>query len=167
MNEKTTKKLLEWWDSLQNDNGGKAQLKRCHSPQEAILYPQTFKLKHILYWLPLEALATVAGVGAHIKSATGKNFGVALATPAEIGGLAPFSETRFRQLLSARDWQELYRFLRRAVTILDGKVSFVNFVETVILWSEEFTGKYKEIGKSLKFKLSEAYYTNLLLQEKK
>ncbi len=167
MNEKTKESLLQWWGNLQKDKGGCAQLKRCHTPQEAILNPQAFRLKSVLYWLPLEALATVAGVGSHIKKATGKQFGQALATRGEAKGRVLFSETRFRQLLSARDWVELYRLLRRAVTLLDGEVGFISFVDTVILWSEEFSGKYKEIGKSLKFKLSEAYYTSLLLQEKK
>ena len=162
MKEETKDKLLEWWKVLQNDKGGKAQLKRCKSPQEAILYPQTFRLKHTLYWLPLEALATVAGVGAHIKKDSGKSFGKALAMTKENGGRVLFSESRFRQLLSARNWEELYRLLRRAVTILDGEVGFINFVETIILWSEEFSGKYKRVGNGLKFKLSKAYYSELI-----
>lgn len=160
MNVKTTEILIKWWANLQEDSGGRAQLRRCQSPEEAALHPQTFQLKHMLSWLPLEAVATIAGVGAHIKDASGADFGKALAVPKD--GRVPFSESRFRQLLTARDWNELYRSFRRAVTILDGKVSFINFVDTIILWSEEFKGQYKEAGKTVKFKLSEAYYTEAI-----
>ncbi len=162
MNEKTTEALTQWWANLQRDNGGRAQLRCCHSPEEAALHPQTFYLKNMLSWLPLEAVATIAGVGAHIKDASGADFGKALAAPKEKNGRVPLSESRFRQLLTARDWNELYRSLRRAVTVLDGKVGFINFVEIIILWSEELRGKYKEAGKSVKFKLSEAYYTEAM-----
>ena len=165
MNEKTQELLTDWWDALQKDNGGRAQLKRCQTPEDAALLPQTFRLKQMLSWMPLEAVAVIAGVGAHIKESNGTDFGKALATPHDKNGRVPLSESRFRQLLSARDWTELYRSLRRAVTILDGKVGFINFVDTVELWSKELRGEYAAAGKSVKFKLSEAYYTEAMKHE--
>ena len=158
MNDKTAVALTKWWENLQADNGGRAQLKRCQTPEEAALHPQTFRLKQSISWLPLEAVATIAGVAAHIKDTKGEDFGKSLAKPKGKKGRVPLSESRFRQLLSARDWNELYRSLRRAVTILDGKVGFVNFVEIVILWSKELQGEFAKPGKSVKYKLSEAYY---------
>jgi len=104
-------------------------------------------------------VATIAGVAAHIKDAKGEDFGKSLAKPKEKSGRAPLSESRFRQLLSARDWNELYRSLRRAVTALDGKVGFINFVDAIILWSKEFQGEFAKPGKSVKYKISESYYT--------
>jgi len=162
MDDKTKEFLTQWWKDLQNDNGGRARLRRCQTPEEAALQPQTYRLKQILSWLPLEAVATIAGIAAHIKEVAGEGFGKSLAKPKEKNGRVPFSETRFRQLLSARDWNELYRSLRRAVTILDGKVGYLSFVQTVILWNEEFKGEYARPGKSVKYKLSESYYTEAM-----
>jgi len=163
MNDKTAEAITRWLVSLQEDNGGRTQLKRCQSAEEAVLHPQTFRLKQTLPWLPLEAVATIAGVAAHIKESNStKKFGEALATPKEKNGRVPLSETRFRQLLSSRDWNELYRSLRRTVDILDGKVGFVNFVETIILWSNELQGEFAKPGKSVKYKLSESYYTEAM-----
>lgn len=162
MNDKTVEIVNKWWCSLQDDNGGRAQLKRCQTPEEAALHPQTFRLKQVIPWLPLEAIATITGVASHIKDPKGEVFGKSLAKPKEKSGHVPFSESRFRQLLSARDWNELYRSLRRAITILDGKVNLISFVDTIILWSNELNGKFIKPGKGLKYKLSEDYYTEAI-----
>ena len=167
MNTQSEEAISNWWNRLQDNSGGKARLKRCQTPEEAALLPETFSLGKLLPWLPIEARATIAGVSAYIKkSSSKKKFGEALATPKEKNGRVPLSESRFRQLLSARDWQEVYRSLRRVVTILDGDIDLIQFVETIILWSEELQGKYREPGKGLKFKLSQDYYTIAMKYEK-
>ena len=159
--------FVKWWARLQENNGGRAQLKRCHSPEEAALHPETHRLKSMLpKWIPLEAIATIAGVSAHIKNSTNLNFAQSLARPKENNGRVPLSESRFRQLLSCREWDELYRTLRRSVSILDGNVNLKSFVDTVLLWSAEFYGEYKKPGKSFKFKLSRDYYETAMKYEK-
>ena len=101
--------FTKWWARLQENNGGRAQLKRCNSPEEAALHAETHRLKSMLpNWIPLEAVATIAGVSAHIKNDTKLGFAQSLATPKEKNGRVPLSESRFRQLLSCREWDELY-----------------------------------------------------------
>ncbi len=159
--------FTDWWDRLQKNNGGRAQLKRCSSPEEAALHPETHRLKNMLPdWLPLEAVATIVGVSAHIKNETKLGFAQSLATPKEKNGRVPLSESRFRQLLSCRDWDELYRTLRRSVSILDGNVNLLSFVDAVLLWNDEFRGAYRKPGKSLKFELSRDYYEIAMKYEK-
>ncbi len=159
--------FTNWWVRLQDNNGGRAQLKRCSSPEEAALHSETHRLKNMLPgWFPLEAVATIAGVSAHIKNDTKLGFAQSLATPKEKNGRVPLSESRFRQLLACRDWDELYRTLRRSVSVLDGKVNLLSFVDTVLLWNDEFRGKYKKPGKSLKFELSRDYYEIAMKHEK-
>lgn len=156
-------KFSTWWDELKRDNGRKAQLRRCSSPDEAAILPGTYYLKRTLpKWVPLELVATIAGLSAHIKENREMRFIESLATPKEKSGRVPFSESRFRQLLSCRDWDELYRNLRRAIIILDNSVNYESFVKTVFLWNDEFRGAHTRPGKSTKFQLSREYYETVM-----
>ena len=167
INEEMQKIFINWWKKLQENNGERAQLRRCNSPEEAALHSETYRLKNMLpKWISLEAVATIAGVSAHIKNDTSLEFAKSLATPKEKNGRVPLSESRFRQLLSSREWDELYRALRRTVSILDGNVNLVSFVNTVLLWDDEFKGHYKRPGKGLKFELSRDYYETSMKYEK-
>lgn len=166
INEDMQKIFTNWWEDLQKNTGGKAQLKRCRSPEDAALHPETHRLKGMLpNWVPYELVATIAGVTAHIKTNSGLSFAESLATPKERNGRVPFNEGRFRQMLSCRDWDELYRNLRRAITILDGSVNLLSFIDAVFLWNDEFRGKYTRPGKGLKFELSRTYYETAMKYE--
>ncbi len=162
--------LLAWWRSMDDTSGARAQLRRCVSPEEAVLHPQTHHLTHVLPWASLEAVATIAGLLSHVKSGEGDSasIGHKLAKPTEPGGSPPFSETRFRQLLTSRDWNEFYRNLRRAIQILGGDVNPLLIADTILCWGKE----YREQGqaaraKSLRFRLSQDYYTEALKHESK
>jgi CRISPR system Cascade subunit CasB len=167
MNKEMQKIFADWWTRLQDNHGGRAQLRRCRSPEEVALHPETHRLKNKLPgWLPLEAVATIVGVSAHIKNSTKQKFAQSLATPKEKNGRVPLSENRFRQLISCREWGELYRGLRRSVTLLDGRVNLLSFVDTILLWNDEFRGAYKKPGKGVKFELSRDYYETAIKHEK-
>lgn len=162
--------LLAWWRSMHDSSGDRAQLRRCVSPEEAVLHPQTHRLTHVLPWVPLEAVATVAGLLSHVKSGEGDSSSVGhkLAKPTEPGGSPPFSETRFRQLLGSRDWNDFYRNFRRAIQILGGDVNPLLVADTILCWGREYQGKEPTApGKSLKFRLSQDYYTEALKHESK
>ena len=162
-NEETRKELLQWWRSLDDVSGAKAQLRRCAAPEEAALHPQTYRVMQILGWASSEAASTIAGVLSHIKAGQDdpSPLGQKLAKPLEPGGPAPFSETRFRQLLKSRDWSEFYRNLRRAVQVLRGQVNPLLVADVILAWDKEFrNADYLAPGRSLKFWLSEQYYTS-------
>ena len=162
-NQETREELLHWWRSLKDVSGAKAQLRRCAAPEEAALHPQTYRVMQILGWASSEAAATIAGVLSHIKSGEDdpSPLGQKLAKPSEPGGPAPLSETRFRQLLKSRDWSEFYRNLRRAVQVLRGQVNPMRVADVILAWDKESRNQeYLAPGKSLKFWLSEQYYTN-------
>lgn len=157
--------LFNWWLKLQSDNGARAVLKRCSSPFEAALQPGTYQIKNILPWYSYEALATSAGILAHIKSGVENHFypfGYYLAHPAETGGRSPCSETRFRQFLSAREWGEFFTGLRRIVKLLNGKVNPIIVADVIFRWDRE--QREQKISKSvysLKFDLSNDYYSEI------
>ena len=95
-------------------------------------------------------------------------FGHKLAKPSEPGATPPFSETRFRQLLSSRDWNEFYRNLRRAVQVLGGNVNPLLVADMILCWDKESLNQgYVPPGKSLKFWLSRDYYTESMKHETK
>lgn len=162
-NEETREELLAWWRSLGKVSGARAQLRRCAAPEEAALHPQTYRVMQILGWASSEAAATIAGVLSHIESGEDdpSPLGQRLARPTEPGGSAPFSETRFQQLLKSRDWSEFYRNLRRAIQVLRGQANPLQVADVILAWDKESRNlKYRAPGKSLKFWLSEQYYTS-------
>lgn len=163
--EEQEKDILEWLHSLHKRSGQRAALRRCSSPAVAALYPDTFRVKSIIPWASYEAAATIAGILSHIRQEGEKintEFAVMLAIPSGQGGRAPFSETRFRQLLSSRDWNEFYTRLRRAVKILNGNVNPLSLADIILRWDEEHRpGGIKGFGRSLTFDLSNEYYSQL------
>ena len=153
-------RLFKWWLELLDNSGRRAQLKRCASPEEAALIPETFKVKTILPKASIEACATIAGILSALKKeclSVSLPLGKQLAV--EKNSRPLFSETRFRQLLSSKTWNELYTHLRRAVGILDGMVNPIPLTEFILRWDWE--AKYAATqapGKSLVFELSRDYY---------
>ena len=157
---------IVWWESLQEDNGGRATLKRSKTLESSALHPQTIALKRVYPWMSIEALATLASLATFLKRATpsddSETFGKIMAKPSTPGGRPPISELRFKQLLAARDWDELFRLLRRIVAVIDGGVAFTTMADVISKWDQELRGAPKAPGKTLKYKLSEAYYVELL-----
>ena len=69
MSELDCNSILSWWNSLKDNSGGRAQLRRAHNPTEVVFLP----VYHRLYGkcgsdnINKEALACVAGLCAHVK----------------------------------------------------------------------------------------------------
>ncbi len=167
LREEMHERFIQWWKDLQEDSGGRAQLRRCNSLVEVVLHPEMYRLKRVLpNWISLEVMAILVGLGAHIKENISYGFAESLATPKDKNGRIPFSESRFRQLLSSRDWEELYRNIRRAILILEGKVNLISFFDMVMLWNDEFNESHKKIGRGVRYKLSHSYYDTVMKYEK-
>lgn len=162
--------ILAWWKELvgrdgegkkkdKGDTANRAKLRRCATPGAAVLNPQTNRLVNILpNYVSPEAAATIAGILSHIKKSGSGNIAKKLGEVKN--GRVVFSETRFRQLLSSSEWDEFYKSLRRAVVMLDGNVSPVSVADMILKWDQEYRGSFKkELSKSLKFVLSQEYYS--------
>lgn len=134
-------KLREWWNSLKDNRGERAELRRAETPLE-ILPTKAF---HRLCWIlpkwekrDLLALAIVAGVLAHVKTAGHGSFPRQLGTPKEQGGdKAIFSELRFQQLLSSKDHDEFYQRLRRAVQLAGGTADICLLADGILHWAKD------------------------------
>lgn len=159
--EKLIEDILAWRAGLLENNGARARLKRCETPEKAMLLRETHELLGKLSpFVSAEAVATIAGIIPHIKrDGSGK---LAENLGKEKNGRVVFSEVRFRNLLACREWNEFYTALRRAVVILNGNVDPVSIIETITLWDEEKQGRYKEPSKKLSFRLANDYYSQSL-----
>ncbi|MDW7711432.1 MAG: type I-E CRISPR-associated protein Cse2/CasB [Deferrisomatales bacterium] len=138
--------LLVWWKGMDQDRGGRAELRRAATPTEVTFSPCFHRLLSRL--LPEDDspnaeratnLAAIAGLAAHVKTnEEGASFAEQMAARkapgsknAKVGGL------RFRRLLEVSDVNELYPLLIRVVRLLDRRVNLVSLANAVFWWNEK------------------------------
>ncbi len=165
-------RLMNWWKELQTKSGNRAELRRCHSPEDAASKADTFRLYNILgSFRSIESAATIAGLLSHLKPESEFDlspFGKKLATIREGGDKPIFSESRFRQLLKSRDWNNFYTNMRRSIVVLNGRVHPLYIADIVLRWAREQKLDYvNRPGQSLHFRLSQEYYNEIIRREEK
>ncbi|MCK9555186.1 type I-E CRISPR-associated protein Cse2/CasB [bacterium] len=131
MNEVDYGNILSWWSGLEHDTGGRAELRRAHSPTEVVFLPAYHRLYNKLETehIDKEALACVAGLCAHIK----ENGGGKVAE--QMSGT--ISNLRFRKLLAINSREELYHAMIRMIRQLKGTVNIIDLAKTVYWWNEK------------------------------
>ncbi|MBU2789392.1 type I-E CRISPR-associated protein Cse2/CasB [Acidithiobacillus caldus] len=139
--------IADWWKHLASDRGGRAELRRAHSPEGVALIPSAIDLITRLRSTPVAQypawetrLPAIAGLAAHLdQNATP----VVLAPPdrtalpkamARNSGNRPMvSELRFRRLLrTPRD--ELYRPIVRILAQLDHQAGLYDLADALFWW---------------------------------
>lgn len=124
--------VLKWWKGLENDRGGRAELRRAHNPTEVVFVPAYHRL-YTEFGLPdKEALACVAGLCAHVKDHREGKFAEHMTE----GDKPKVSPLRFRRLLAANEREELYHAMIRIIRLLGGKGNVVDLAKTVYWWNE-------------------------------
>lgn len=171
-NENQRENLLNWWRLLQNNTGNRAELRRCHSPEDAAAKADSFRVYNIIgHYYSIQAAAAIAGLLAHIKPESEFDktpFGKKLSSIKEGGEKPVFSESRFRHLLKSRNWNDFYTNMRRAVVVLDGRVHPLTIVDIILRWDKEQKPDYiTNPAYSLRFRLSQEYYTEIIKREEK
>jgi len=157
-NEEIMESVKSWHEELCENNGARARLRRCESPEKVMMQSEThILLDKLPSFISPEAVATIAGILSHVKVNGAGGLGERLGTKKNDKVL--FSETRFRNLLSCREWNEFYTALRRAVVVLDGNINPLSIVEVIKMWDEDKRGTLKEPTKKLSFKLAKEYYS--------
>lgn len=79
------------------------------------------------------ALAIIAGVVSHV-SENDPTLSFAERMAQKNGGAPVMSELRFRRLLAVRTEEGLFRELRRAVKLADGRLNIVSLADDVFRW---------------------------------
>ncbi|WP_089941174.1 type I-E CRISPR-associated protein Cse2/CasB [Candidatus Entotheonella palauensis] len=136
------KELYSWWTELQEDNkGGRAELRRCREPVEALRVSAYHDLHRNLrqhgYTDKVKLLA-IAALTAHVKQVRGdKRLAQQMAASKVEGGTTPqLSELRFRRLLQHENLDELFPALRRVVNLLNGHVNLYSLASSVYCWGD-------------------------------
>lgn len=128
--------LTRWWQSLENDKGTRAELRRCDSP-EKVLFHSAFprlcrQLEPLLgkEWNWEFRLAAVVGLLSHIRRTS------ALPLARQMAGNPPkVSELRFRRLLQ-RERDDLYGAMIRMLQMLDQTANLPDLMDSVFNWGD-------------------------------
>lgn len=155
--EELMENIKLWHMKLCKNKYACARLRRCESPEKVMIHKEMYDLLNIMpKYISPEAVATIAGILAHVNLCGEGKLGEKLGS--KKNGQVIFSESRFKKLLSCKEWNEFYTALRRAILILNRNVELLSVVEAIILWDEDKKGKLKEPSKKLFFKLANEYY---------
>lgn len=137
-----------WWEGLQQNNGGRAQLRRCKSPEEVMLEPAFHRLLNRMRGLlesdsslPQEEtyrrLAAVAGLLSHVRVRDNKSLAERMADSQ--GGRPRFSSLRFRRLMK-ESFDDLYPAMIRVIRQLDKTASLNDLANSVFYWDDKYRG---------------------------
>ena len=130
-----------WWQGLENDPGGRAQLRRAGNLLEVYFCPAFHRLLHKVSGAG-DGLALAAGVLACVREEGGpKCFAQALAAPKTAGGRASLSGLRFRRLIRIEDNEELLRQMRRALALAGNRAQPGALARDLCSWSQPWLRK--------------------------
>lgn len=137
--------LKDWWLTLQNHRGDRAELRRARSPDDAALIPVTIDLVTRLRGTDISGhggwigrVPAIAGLAAHLNP-NAPDAVLHDATPLAERMAAPkgdrprVSELRFRRLLRTPR-TELYRPMIRVLSLLDGRANLYELAESLFWW---------------------------------
>ena len=134
--------LLRWWQGLENDKGGRAELRRAHNLTAVALTAayQRFYRQALNSGWPEDAapwqnerLAAIVGLLAHVKSNDGRK----LAEIMSEGERPAFSVLRFRRLLEAPTLDDVFLSLRRALPIIGHQANVHQIANDVFHWGDK------------------------------
>jgi len=157
----TREKLRKWWESLEDNRGARARLRRAEHPDDVLLTEPFFQF---LCQMPadwsepanLSTSAIIAATLAHVR----QSFASQLASPnKEVSDKPCMSEFRFQQLQKSRDPEEFFMRLLRAVRLADNKVNLFSLADSILHWMKEYRfGINREPQKRLAVRWANDYY---------
>lgn len=144
--EATGRALMDWWEGLQQDTGGRARLRRCSDPEEVMLEPAFHRLLQRIRTLSnqsggeitehdIHRLAAVAGLLAHVKARHQRPLAEQMAESGAKGDRPPLSPLRFRRLIK-EPFDDLYPAMRRVIAQLDKKANIHDLADSVFYWGD-------------------------------
>lgn len=137
------KALIAWWADLENDKGGRAELRRASSVFEALMCPAFQRLQRRLVAISpesfnkpyqLDRLAMACALMAHVKTRSEHSLPKAMSYRPKGADRNPVSELRFKRLLESPDDDALFTGLRRALPLIDRTVDLLSLTSAVLYW---------------------------------
>ena len=133
--------LFTWWRGLEQDKGGRAELRRCHTLTEVVLLPVYHGLYQPLMALPehhwrRERLPAVAALVAMVDVWESGLPSLPEQMSQKVGERKLVSDLRFRRLLQCQEPEELFQSLRRVVRLLNHRVDMFSLADGVHDWGD-------------------------------
>ena len=159
--EKQRDTLMEWWESLEENKGERAQLRRCEAPLQVLPRRSFIRLSRCLpvqSMYQLMELAAIAGLIAQVQICnTGESFAAQLGR--QVHDKPIMSELRFNQLLQCSSLDELFMRSRRAVALLGNEANILSLADYILQWGSEDKGHFVPTAQNrLKFRMANSYY---------
>jgi len=168
LNEEQRGIIKYWWNSLEDERGDRARLRRCSEAIQVMLEPGFYRLLNALEsWetYRIHALAMAAGLISHLKTNSaekGVRFGHQLGKSKEGSSKPRISQLRFSQLQKCRNPEEFYVHVRRIIQLLDRNANVLSLAEFVLAWDREYNGKIeRDPSRRLQFRLANDYFTEI------
>jgi CRISPR system Cascade subunit CasB len=162
--------LTDWWQWLEDNRGERARLRRCDTSGEILPQSAFHRLCRKPPWWEqhdVMGLAVIAGLSSHVAERN------ALALPAQMGqhregGDKPrVSELRFQQIISSKDYDELFERLRRAIDLLGRSANIISLADGVFHWSQDRRDRYSEQpSHRFHYSWSKAYFNEVFKYQK-
>lgn len=135
--------LKQWWESLEDDKGGRSDLRRAGSITEVMLVPAFHRLLRVLRASGFRIaenrypkLAAIASLVARVKGENSLSLATSMGTPKEPNRQkATVSELRMRRILACDDIEELVGLLRRGLALLDDTANVGNLAAIIWHWA--------------------------------
>lgn len=131
--------LDAWWQSLDDNRGDRAELRRCGTLAEVVFTPAYHRLRQRLCRCGVvhdDGLAVVAGLAAKVKNNTmDVPFARQMAT-GKPDGSARVSGLRFRRLLKVKEREELFTAMGRVIAMLGGAVNLQSLAQSAYFWND-------------------------------
>lgn len=164
----TRDNLRSWWESLKNNRGDRAMLRRAEKPDDVLLIDSFFRFLNQMpeEWARHEELLSSAIVAAALSHVTvnrdNETFATQLASPKQ-GGIKPrMSVSRFQQLQKSRDPEEFLRRLLRAIRLAEGSINVTSLAESILHWMYEYRyGADKDPQRRIAVRWATEYYMAL------
>lgn len=128
--------LQNWWESLDQDRGERAKLRRCKTEFEVCFQPAYIHLCQKLPAFSREKLASIAGLLAHVKTLSEQKIASQMSATKK-SDQPIVSEIRFRRLIACETLAELYPFMRRALPLLDNKLNIKDLAISLYFWNDQ------------------------------
>ena len=138
-----TQAITAWWQSLNDNRGDRAELRRCSTLVEVAFTPAYHRLRLAVGKfgaVNADALALVAGLAARVKNdITGNTLAEQMAThkiETSKDGKAKVSGLRFRRLLKIKEREDLFTAMGRVVALLGSAVNLQSLTNSVYFWND-------------------------------
>jgi len=128
--------VFRWWQTLEDNKGDRAELRRAKSINDVIMQQAFYKLWHKLSktkWSNRESVALIAGVLSHVK----ENNGVPFAKSMADGEKPKVSNLRFRRFLKNETKEDVFVQAIKMVNLIDKTTGIKDLAKVLYWWNDK------------------------------